>query len=827
MVWTRGAARSRRRCTCDCGDRGAAARRRFAWEYWNGKDWHAARPAEGRDARVHAQRPRAMLRRRRRRRVSGPLAARRRSARSREPRYWIRARLVERRLPALAAAARGAHEHRAGAAGADGRRRSARAARPGWTTRCSRSRTAPVLAGTLELVVDEGRGFEPWNEVPTSSPRVPTTGTTCSNRSTGEVRFGRRHAGCACRSPIRTGRPTSSRARIASAAGVPATSAPGSVNDAARRRRAASTRAASATCSPAYGGSDEETLDAARERAPQTLKSHERAVTAEDFELHARAAGGVARAKALPLFHPQFEGVEVPGVVSVIVVPQTANADPLDDPAPMPTEGTLRNVCAYLDRAPPCHHRALRARAALPRDRRDRDADRAGADADLGGGEAGGAHRRCARYFHPLIGGDDGTAEAREAAGRSAATSSTPSLSCSACCCRACGASATSSSARRRNTARVQRRAARRSCAAQERRTRDHRAVRERRMRRERALPAARRAAAARSAHAALDARLGWRTRAIRCSRKRVDVDPAHRRPRAGAAAGQRSPARRAERQLRRPGVARPRGAAAGRQHRAARSRAHRLLRLDPLRLRVRRPWPCLRAGDARLPPTVVSARVRLRSTAARRRLRDIASSCSTRERRRCAARGRAPACPGGVSVDARRRGGDAATAHRRRRSGERRHARVLRQRRALRLHRRAGRVRVARGRLRRLALRAPRRRRRCADRRSRPCGRSSAPRLRPAEIGARFACLPVGVRGRRSGRRRAPVRCRRATTPVLVDASGAIVDAGSPSLRCRTRRPGTWISEPLDSEIAGCVWDRIELHGCRAAGHAHRGRRR
>ncbi len=37
----------------------------------------------------------------------------------------------------------------------------------------------------------------------------------------------------------------------------------------------------------------------------QTLKSHDRAVTVEDFELHARAAGDMARAKALPLFHPR------------------------------------------------------------------------------------------------------------------------------------------------------------------------------------------------------------------------------------------------------------------------------------------------------------------------------------------------------------------------------------------------------------------------------------------------------------------------------------------------------------------------------------------
>ena len=101
---------------------------------------------------------------------------------------------------------------------------------------------------------------------------------------------------------------------------------------------------------PAVGGADEETLAAARERAAATIKSHERAVTREDFELHARRVGGVARARALPLHHPSFPGVEVPGVVSVVIVPQASDPQaPLSDPAPQPTEALLREVCAELD----------------------------------------------------------------------------------------------------------------------------------------------------------------------------------------------------------------------------------------------------------------------------------------------------------------------------------------------------------------------------------------------------------------------------------------------------------------------------------------------
>jgi predicted phage baseplate assembly protein len=95
----------------------------------------------------------------------------------------------------------------------------------------------------------------------------------------------------------------------------------------------------------AVGGSDEEMLDAAKRRARQSLRARERAVTPEDFELLAQAAGNVKRARAVPLSHPQFPGVRVPGAITVIVVP---DADPRIH-APTPSDGLLRLVCAYLD----------------------------------------------------------------------------------------------------------------------------------------------------------------------------------------------------------------------------------------------------------------------------------------------------------------------------------------------------------------------------------------------------------------------------------------------------------------------------------------------
>ena len=155
-----------------------------------------------------------------------------------------------------------------------------------------------------------------------------------------------------------------------------------------------------ANLSAAFGGRDEETIDAAKKRAPRSLKSRCRAVTAEDFEYLATQAANVRRAKALPLFHPDFPGTRIPGVVSVIVVPDA------DSPNPMPSEGMLRTVCAYLDARrllttelfvlkPAYQHIVVRGEVVV--------AD----DADLAA-VAEAINGTLVDYFHPLRGGEDG-----------------------------------------------------------------------------------------------------------------------------------------------------------------------------------------------------------------------------------------------------------------------------------------------------------------------------------------------------------------------------------------------------------------------------------
>jgi predicted phage baseplate assembly protein len=153
---------------------------------------------------------------------------------------------------------------------------------------------------------------------------------------------------------------------------------------------------------PAAGGSDEETVDEAKERAPQQLKSRNRAVTAEDFAYLARQTPGVRirRARALPLVHPQFPGARIPGVVTVIVVPDG------DGPNPLPGQRTLEAVCQCLNQVrlltaevcviPPTY-RQVRIKADLivrPQD--DLAAVKTAVEDGL------------TTYFHPLTGGEEG-----------------------------------------------------------------------------------------------------------------------------------------------------------------------------------------------------------------------------------------------------------------------------------------------------------------------------------------------------------------------------------------------------------------------------------
>lgn len=263
----------------------------------------------------------------------------------------------------------------------------------------------PVIDATLAVEVDEGEGFVPWREVGDFFASGPDDTHYALNRTTGEVRFGDgRNGHIPVANPNRPANLVARRYRFGG--GARGNVARGLVSS-LRGAVGGIDAGRIANLFAAYGGANEETFDAVKARAAQSLKSNERAVTAGDFELHAIAAGGVARARALPLHHPGFPDLPIPGTVSVIVLPLP---DAPDDPAPMPTEGTLRHVCAALDArrlattelfaiAP--RYREIIVTATLI------VAD----DADLGQVKQA-ALSSLQRYFHPLTGGEDSTTEA-------------------------------------------------------------------------------------------------------------------------------------------------------------------------------------------------------------------------------------------------------------------------------------------------------------------------------------------------------------------------------------------------------------------------------
>lgn len=78
---------------------------------------------------------------------------------------------------------------------------------------------------------------------------------------------------------------------------------------------------------PAVGGRDAQTIDDAKLRAPQTLRTRTRAVTADDFEVLARHVAGVERARCLaPGAQPGGPGQARPGEVQLVVLPQVDDA---------------------------------------------------------------------------------------------------------------------------------------------------------------------------------------------------------------------------------------------------------------------------------------------------------------------------------------------------------------------------------------------------------------------------------------------------------------------------------------------------------------------
>jgi predicted phage baseplate assembly protein len=219
---------------------------------------------------------------------------------------------------------------------------------------------APVIAGTLKVEIDEGTDERAWQVVDDLFGAAPNTRQLALNRASGEVLAGDGENGA-----IPAANPSNPDGNVVAVQYRYGGGAGGNVPAKAIKNllTAVDGLDAGKTENPfqASGGLGEELLSEAERRARLSLRARERAVTPEDFELLAEQAGNVRRAKALPLAHPQFPDTQVPGAITVIVVPDdtppqppgAAPAEPtLEDligAPPTPSDGLLRTVCEYLD----------------------------------------------------------------------------------------------------------------------------------------------------------------------------------------------------------------------------------------------------------------------------------------------------------------------------------------------------------------------------------------------------------------------------------------------------------------------------------------------
>lgn len=161
----------------------------------------------------------------------------------------------------------------------------------------------------------------------------------------------------------------------------------------------------------AIGGRDAQSLEDAKLRAPQVLRTRSRAVTADDFAYLALQVQGVARAACLaPGSQPGRSDEPAPGQVAVVVVPDTVGRNAPITPEALTLSAELRAaVMAHLDsrrligtelvvRAPVYIFVSVRATIRLTE----------GSEADLIDQTQKRAESALYAYLNPLAGGPHG-----------------------------------------------------------------------------------------------------------------------------------------------------------------------------------------------------------------------------------------------------------------------------------------------------------------------------------------------------------------------------------------------------------------------------------
>ncbi|MFW6084420.1 MAG: putative baseplate assembly protein [Gemmatimonadota bacterium] len=159
---------------------------------------------------------------------------------------------------------------------------------------------------------------------------------------------------------------------------------------------------------PARGGDSEEPVSAGIARAPAVVRSRYRAVSAEDFEALAKETPDVrvARALALPNTRPGCAPGLTTGSVTVVLVPNALFEDTIRGPIPVPPH-VAAAVRRFLDQRRLITTELFTTSATFRRITAEASI-RVAPDASLLGTRTA-ALDTLNRYFHALVGGEDGT----------------------------------------------------------------------------------------------------------------------------------------------------------------------------------------------------------------------------------------------------------------------------------------------------------------------------------------------------------------------------------------------------------------------------------
>jgi predicted phage baseplate assembly protein len=204
---------------------------------------------------------------------------------------------------------------------------------------------------SLILEVEEsGRGYQPWRQVEDLAMAERDDSVFSLDSEAGTIRFG---------DGVRGRIPEISRrirvARMRSGGGRQGNLPAGSLSAISARDwqgRLLNSQFKVLQPLPLAGGEDAESLAEAEQRIPALFRHRDRAVTASDYRQLADQTPGVqlGRVELLPYFKPQQRLTPIPGVVSVLVLPQR---DGLQPPNPRPDRPTLERVHAWLDQRRP------------------------------------------------------------------------------------------------------------------------------------------------------------------------------------------------------------------------------------------------------------------------------------------------------------------------------------------------------------------------------------------------------------------------------------------------------------------------------------------